>query len=121
MKNDTHFHLQSWSPDGKLIAYERLGASGRWEIWMLPMEGDHKPYPYLQGQFQERHPAFSPDGKWIAYSSVNRAAKKFMSSAFLDLAKRCRSRPTAAALPLGHATVVVSCKKVPTHSGPLTL
>ena len=69
MKNDTHFHLQSWSPDGKLIAFERLGSSGRWEIWMLPMEGEHKPYPYLQGQFLESHPTFSPDGKWLAYTS----------------------------------------------------
>ena len=70
MKNDTHFHLQSWSPDGKLIAFERLGTSGRWEIWMLPMEGERKPYPYLQGQFQEQHPAISPDGKWLAYTST---------------------------------------------------
>ena len=33
------------------------------------MEGDHKPYPYLQSQFQERHPSFSSDGKWLAYAS----------------------------------------------------
>jgi Tol biopolymer transport system component len=70
MKNDTHFHLQSWSPDGKLIAFEKLGSSGRWEIWMLPTEGERKPYPYLQGQFQESHPAFSPDGKWLGYMST---------------------------------------------------
>jgi Tol biopolymer transport system component len=69
MRNDTHFHLQSWSPDGKLIAFERLGTSSQWEIWMLPMKGDRKPYPYLQGQFLEAHPAFSPDGKWLAYTS----------------------------------------------------
>jgi Tol biopolymer transport system component/tRNA A-37 threonylcarbamoyl transferase component Bud32 len=69
MKNDTHFHLQSWSPDGKLIAYERLGSSGNFEIWMLPMEGERKPYAYLTSQFNVDQPAFSVDGKWLAYTS----------------------------------------------------
>jgi serine/threonine protein kinase/Tol biopolymer transport system component len=69
MKNEGHFHLQSWSPDGKLIAYERLGNSGQYEIWMLPMAGDHKPYPYLASQFRLNQPAFSTDGNWLAYTS----------------------------------------------------
>jgi eukaryotic-like serine/threonine-protein kinase len=69
MKNETHFHLQSWSPDGKLIAYERLGSSGEFEIWMLPLEGDKKPYPYLVSQFNIDEPAFSVDGHWLAYTS----------------------------------------------------
>jgi serine/threonine protein kinase len=69
MKNESHFHLQSWSPDGKLIAYERLGTSGQYEIWMLPMEGDRKPYAYLVSQFRVNQPAFSIDGHWLAYTS----------------------------------------------------
>jgi Tol biopolymer transport system component len=69
MKNETHFHLQSWSPDGKLIAYERLGSSGNFEIWMLPMEGERKPYAYLTSQFNVDQPAFSVDGHWLAYTS----------------------------------------------------
>jgi Tol biopolymer transport system component len=69
MKNETHFHLQSWSPDGKLIAFERLGASGQYEIWMLPLEGDRKPYSYLASQFRLNQPAFSNDGHWLAYTS----------------------------------------------------
>jgi Tol biopolymer transport system component len=68
-KNETHFLLQSWSPDGKLIAYERLGSSGQWEIWMFPLDGDRKPYSYLASQFQYRNPAFSPDGHWLAYTT----------------------------------------------------
>jgi serine/threonine protein kinase/Tol biopolymer transport system component len=69
MKNESHFHLQSWSPNGKLIAYERVGNSGQYEIWILPMEGDRKPYPYLVSQFRVDQPAFSVDGNWLAYSS----------------------------------------------------
>ncbi|HXO62085.1 MAG TPA: protein kinase [Candidatus Acidoferrales bacterium] len=69
MKNESHFHLQSWSPDGKIIAYERLGSSGQYEIWMLPLDGDRKPYPYLVSQFHVSQPAFSKDGNWLAYTS----------------------------------------------------
>jgi hypothetical protein len=28
-----------------------------------------KPYAYLQTSFNERMPAFSPDGRWLAYAS----------------------------------------------------
>jgi serine/threonine-protein kinase len=69
-KNDSHFHLQSWSPDGKNIAYERFGNSGQYEIWMLPLTGDKKPYAYLASQFENSKPAFSVDGNWLAYTST---------------------------------------------------
>ena len=43
---------------------------------MLPMEGDEtsgwtpsEPTPFLGGPFDETHPAFSPDGRWLAYAS----------------------------------------------------
>src|SRR3984893_12348900 len=53
----------------KLIAYERLGSSGQYELWMLPLGGDRKPYPYLVSQFHVSQPAFSVDGNWLAYTS----------------------------------------------------
>ena len=31
--------------------------------------GDRKPFPYLQTGFDERHGRFSPDGRWVAYTS----------------------------------------------------
>jgi dipeptidyl aminopeptidase/acylaminoacyl peptidase len=33
------------------------------------MEGERKPVPYLQTQFDEFDAHFSPDGKWLAYVS----------------------------------------------------
>src|SRR5262249_3929106 len=35
----------------------------------LPMDGDRKPFPVVQTEFEERDGQFSPDGKWIAYQS----------------------------------------------------
>jgi eukaryotic-like serine/threonine-protein kinase len=36
---------------------------------VLPLFGDRKPIPYLQTEFVEAQARFSPDGRWIAYSS----------------------------------------------------
>ena len=35
----------------------------------LVTDGDHKPFPVVRTNFEEREGQFSPDGKWIAYQS----------------------------------------------------
>ena len=58
-----------WSPDGKLIAYAQgNGGNGR-DIWLLPVQGDRKPVPYLTTPAFETLPQFSPAGQWLAYTS----------------------------------------------------
>src|SRR4029077_6727880 len=58
-----------WSRDGKFVVYESTGSTTGNDIWLLPMEGDHKPVPYLQTPFNEGDAQFSPDGRWMAYAS----------------------------------------------------
>ncbi len=65
----------SWSPDGRHILYVIDGPDTGNDIWILPLAGDRpaaggKPFPYLQGRFAENWAAFSPDGRWVAYSST---------------------------------------------------
>jgi hypothetical protein len=36
---------------------------------VLPLDGDRKPFPFVQTDFDERDGQFSPDGMWIAYQS----------------------------------------------------
>ena len=38
------------------------------DLWVLPMQGDHTPAPFLQTRFDECG-KLSPDGHWVAYSS----------------------------------------------------
>jgi serine/threonine protein kinase len=58
-----------WSRDGKFVVYESTGSTTGNDIWLLPMEGDHKPVPYLQTPFNEGDAQLSPDGRWMAYAS----------------------------------------------------
>jgi hypothetical protein len=39
-------------------------------VWVLPLAGDSKPRPFVQTEFNETYPVFSPDGRWVAYSSA---------------------------------------------------
>ena len=67
---------RSWRPDGKVLAFTQLNPSTNFDILTLLMEGDEKtgwkpgePTPFLNTGFLEVQPAFSPDGRWLAYSS----------------------------------------------------
>ena len=58
-----------WSSDGQFILYDAVDPKTRGDLWILPLSGDRKSFPFLQTQFSERQGQFSPDGHWIAYSS----------------------------------------------------
>ena len=63
----------SFTPDGKRLAYfEGLGNS---QLWTVPLEDQGgalkagTPELFLKSNFPDRAPSFSPDGRWLAYSS----------------------------------------------------
>jgi len=58
-----------WSRDGKLLVYSQTGEKTKDDIWLLPLEGDHKPILYLQTPFNERFAQISSDGRYMAYTS----------------------------------------------------
>ena len=60
---------ESWSPDGKSVAYTRMDSMTHFEVWLLPTAGDRKARPLLASKFSEASPKLSPDGKWLAYCS----------------------------------------------------
>ncbi len=41
----------------------------RVDLWVLPLGGGQKPFPFVADRFVKSTSSFSPDGKWIAYSS----------------------------------------------------
>jgi Tol biopolymer transport system component/DNA-binding winged helix-turn-helix (wHTH) protein len=58
-----------WSADGRLIVYQQSGPKKKWDLWVLPLDGERKPSVFLQTEFNETDARFSPDVKWLAYTS----------------------------------------------------
>lgn len=59
----------SWSPDGQFILYVTNSRETSNDIWVLPVGGG-KAYPFQQTPASENWAAFSPDGRWVAFSST---------------------------------------------------
>jgi serine/threonine-protein kinase len=79
----------SFSPDGKRLAFTEFPMSGG-DIWTVPIEHDGsalkagKPEPFLQTPASEMFPAFSPDGRWIAYRTFESGISQIQLRAFPD-------------------------------------
>jgi Tol biopolymer transport system component len=61
-----------WSRDGRFLLFHVFTAQGN-DVWVLPVEttpGDERqPVPYLRTDANEGAARFSPDGRFVAYTS----------------------------------------------------
>jgi Tol biopolymer transport system component len=71
----------SWSADGRFLLYQTQAATA--DLWVLPLAGDRKPIPFIvDTPFSEQYAQFSPDGRWIAYSSNETGRTEIYVAAF---------------------------------------
>jgi serine/threonine-protein kinase len=63
--------VHSWTANGSAVAYSYHGFSTEdsSDLWLQPIEKATQPEILLGTDFQEIHPALSPDGRWLAYFS----------------------------------------------------
>ena len=60
---------QDWSLDGRFVIYTEQIPGSFADLWVLPLFGDHKPFPLVQSPFPDYLASFSPDGHWVVYVS----------------------------------------------------
>ena len=75
LKTGERKYPEDWSRDEKLLLFRVSTGKGS-DIWVLPMEagqsgqgGERKPVPYLRTDASEGAARFSPDGRFVAYTS----------------------------------------------------
>ena len=80
----------SFTPDGRRLAYADLSPATGYDIWTMSIENDAaglragKAEPFWQTPFDEQHPSFSPDGRWLAYTSNDSGTYQVYVRAFPD-------------------------------------
>jgi Tol biopolymer transport system component len=72
----------SLSRDGRFLLYVTNSRTTGNDIWVLPLRKHGQPYPFLHSEASENWAAFSPDGKWVAFSSTEGGQSEVYVSAF---------------------------------------
>jgi Tol biopolymer transport system component len=82
----------SWSPDGKFLIYYSIGQPTHVRLLATAGPADRKPIPLVDTQFTSITGRFSPDGRWIVYSS-NESGKNEISVRPFDAATGAAGNP----------------------------
>jgi serine/threonine protein kinase/Tol biopolymer transport system component len=83
-QSDAQVTPVDWSRDGRFISLEYLkpGSKTKEDIWILPLSGDHKAFPFAATEFAEADARFSPDGRWMTYTSDESGRRELYAVSF---------------------------------------
>jgi Tol biopolymer transport system component len=68
-EGQSHPHVSSWFPDGKMLLYSEFDPGSAGDIWVFTSGEKTSKRVWLRTPFNERGARVSPDGRWIAYVS----------------------------------------------------
>jgi dipeptidyl aminopeptidase/acylaminoacyl peptidase len=80
----------SWVPDGKTMVFSATIPHNGYDLFVMRVGADHTPKPLMQTPFNERGPAVSPDGQWLAYVSDETGRNEVYLQAYPSLGRKTR-------------------------------
>src|SRR5262249_58179812 len=99
--NGTRQSPVSFSPDGKYLTFDQKDPQTRDDAWVLPIGETGEPRPIANSRFGEGSAKFSPDGRWIAYSSEESGKEEIYVQPFPGLGPKLQISNNGDATPAG--------------------
>jgi serine/threonine protein kinase/Tol biopolymer transport system component len=73
LESQNRLYPSAWSPDGRYLLFQEVGAKTGWDLHSLEVDGSGRPVgtrkPFAASPFHESTAAISNDGRWVAYES----------------------------------------------------
>jgi Tol biopolymer transport system component/predicted Ser/Thr protein kinase len=88
----------SWSPDGRMLAYESEQA-GNLDIWVVQAGSGQPVNRTADSPAADMHPSWSPDGQWIAFFSAREGGGYFVMPGVGGTARKVASWPPGGVYP----------------------
>jgi Tol biopolymer transport system component len=87
-ESTTEMYPSSVSPDGTTLALFKGGETSSFDIWMLPLDDEGEPSPFIATDFNDVNAVFSPDGRWLAYQSDESGSPQVYVTAYPDRGRK---------------------------------
>jgi len=82
----------SWSRDGRFLLHVAVDPKTNSDLWVLSLDGDPKPVPFLTSDAAESQAQFSPRpqgaSRWVAYTSNESGRDEVQLRTFPDALNR---------------------------------
>ena len=74
--------VSSWTPDGEMVLAQEFLPGQRGRILAVPIEGGREPMVLIDDGFDVGDPTVSPDGRWLAYTSLESGRREIYVTTF---------------------------------------
>jgi Tol biopolymer transport system component len=81
LRSPVRIETTDWSRDGHYVLFDK-GNIGATDIWAMALAQPDKPFPLVQTPFLDTTGLFSPDGRWVAYVSMQTGTWEIFVTAF---------------------------------------
>jgi eukaryotic-like serine/threonine-protein kinase len=92
--------LDDFTPDGRYAIYDTANGITQSQLFALPLFGDRKPIPLVQGSFGAASARFSPNGHFVAYSSNETGQNEIYVQTFPERTGRWEISTSGGVMPM---------------------